>query len=529
MIDKLSAQQRMLLASVISILFFVVYIAFFAPKPAPVATVEQNQTQLSQQAPVVPQAQSTAPAAQNVATAPIGNAEATLVTLKSAHYTLKIDALGRISSKELYEKRYLPEGATKLEMISQTLPKPLEMRFNTPELNNEAFKVAYTASISEATITADAPVDVVLTQQLSGVTVTKKLRFYEAGNYDIDVSLSDEKAYSIATGFQPNINLDGFTLHGVLVEQGNDILTIIEDGEAGATQSFNDVKLASSFDRYYANLFFTNDANMRAIIAPTLDGQENPMLFIEGKPAMQFHGYVGPKEYRTLKAIDPLLVDSLEYGYFTFISAPIFWLLDQIHSVVGNWGWAIVLLTIMIRFVLYPLSHKGMVSMQRLKVIAPQMKELQRKHKGEPQKLNAAMMELYKKHGANPLGGCLPMILQIPIFFAIYRVLLNSIELQGAPWILWIEDLAVMDPYFVLPLIMGATMYYQQKITPTNFTDPLQEKMFKYLPIVFTFFFIMFPAGLTLYWAVNNLFSILQQWVVNKQFASAQAKKSVHD
>lgn len=136
--------------------------------------------------------------------------------------------------------------------------------------------------------------------------------------------------------------------------------------------------------------------------------------------------------------------------------------------------------------------------------------------------MNAAVMDMYKKHNANPLGGCLPMLLQIPVFFAIYRVLLNAVELQGAPWMMWVSDLSLKDPYYILPILMGASMYYQQKLTPNNFTDPMQEKVFKFLPIIFTFFFLTFPSGLVLYWFVNNLFSIAQQFIVNAQFKNAK-------
>lgn len=207
---------------------------------------------------------------------------------------------------------------------------------------------------------------------------------------------------------------------------------------------------------------------------------------------------------------------------FTFIAAPIFKVLMWLHGIFGNWGWSIIALTALIRMMLYPLTQKGMVSMQKIKEIAPKIKEVQAKYKGDPQRMNAAVMEMYKKHGANPLGGCLPLVLQIPVFFAIYRVLLNAVELQGAPWLLWVTDLSRMDPYYILPVLMGATMYYQQKITPSNFTDPLQEKIFKFLPIIFTFFFFTFPAGLVLYWFINNIFSIAQQYLVNRQFAAAR-------
>jgi YidC/Oxa1 family membrane protein insertase len=153
--------------------------------------------------------------------------------------------------------------------------------------------------------------------------------------------------------------------------------------------------------------------------------------------------------------------------------------------------------------------------MQKLKDLAPKMKEIKEKYGKDPQKMNMKMMEMYKKHGANPMGGCLPMLLQIPVFFALYRVLLNADELQGAPWILWIGDLSKMDPYFVLPILMGASMYFQQKITPSNITDPLQEKIFKFFPVIMTVFFVTFPSGLVLYWLTNNILSIAQQYYIN--------------
>jgi YidC/Oxa1 family membrane protein insertase len=244
--------------------------------------------------------------------------------------------------------------------------------------------------------------------------------------------------------------------------------------------------------------------------------------YLEGTPTFNFKGYVGPKEYKTLEAINPVLTHAIEFGMFTFIAAPIFKVLMWLHGLIGNWGWSIIALTALIRMMLYPLTQKGMVSMQKIKEIAPKIKEVQAKYKGDPQRMNAAVMEMYKKHGANPLGGCLPLLLQIPVFFAIYRVLLNAVELQGAPWLLWVTDLSRMDPYYILPILMGVTMFYQQKITPSNFTDPLQEKIFKFLPIIFTFFFFTFPAGLVLYWFINNIFSITQQYLVNRQFAAAR-------
>ena len=164
-----------------------------------------------------------------------------------------------------------------------------------------------------------------------------------------------------------------------------------------------------------------------------------------------------------------------------------------------------------------------MMSMQKLKDLAPKIKELKAKYGKDPQKMNAKTMEMYKKHGANPMGGCLPMLLQIPVFFALYRVLLNADELQGAPWIFWIQDLSRMDPYYVLPVLMGASMFFQQKITPSNITDPLQEKIFKFFPVIMTVFFVTFPSGLVLYWLTNNILSIGQQYYINLAYEKYKA------
>jgi YidC/Oxa1 family membrane protein insertase len=293
---------------------------------------------------------------------------------------------------------------------------------------------------------------------------------------------------------------------------------IIEDDDAESRKTFSGVELVAAFDQYTATVMYGFDKDTSIIIER--DQNDNPVVYFEGMQNTTFHGYVGPKEYKTLKNIKPVLTNVIEYGWFTFAAKPLFRLLSWLYGMFGNWGWAIIALTLLIRAILYPLTYKGMMSMQKIKELSPKLKEIKEKYKGDPQRLNAATMEMYKKHNANPLGGCLPMLLQIPVFFAVYRVLLNAVELQGAPWMLWVTDLSRMDEYYILPILMGASMFYQQRLTPNNFTDPMQEKIMKYLPVIFTFFFLSFPSGLVLYWFVNNLFSILQQFIVNQQFAN---------
>jgi YidC/Oxa1 family membrane protein insertase len=222
--------------------------------------------------------------------------------------------------------------------------------------------------------------------------------------------------------------------------------------------------------------------------------------------------YVGPKAHARLSAskVDGLVL-TVDYGWLTPISAPLFWVLKTIHHWVGNWGWAIILLTVLIKLAFYPLSAASYKSMAKMRKVTPRMQSLKERYADDKQKLQQAMMELYKEEKINPMGGCLPMVIQIPVFIALYWVLLESVELRQAPFALWIHDLSSPDPYFVLPILMGVSMVVQQLLSPTAL-DPMQKKLMMALPVVFTGFFLFFPAGLVLYWLVNNVLSITQQW-----------------
>ena len=230
--------------------------------------------------------------------------------------------------------------------------------------------------------------------------------------------------------------------------------------------------------------------------------------------------YVGPKLPDVLGEIAPNLHLTVDYGMLTIIAEPLFWMLKMIHRVVGNWGWSIIILTILIKLAFYKLSETSYRSMANMRRLAPELTRLKDLYGDDKQKMNQAMMDLYKKEKINPLGGCLPILVQIPVFIALYWVLVESVQLRQAPFVLWIEDLSIRDPYFVLPLIMGATMFVQQKLSPMP-PDPIQAKVMMALPIVFTFLFLWFPAGLVLYWVVNNALSIAQQYVITKRVEAA--------
>ena len=233
--------------------------------------------------------------------------------------------------------------------------------------------------------------------------------------------------------------------------------------------------------------------------------------------------YAGPKDQYRLKEISPYLDLSVDYGWLWWIAQPLFWLLTKIHSFVGNWGVAIILLTVLIKAAFFKLSATSYRSMANMRRVQPKMQDIREQYADDKQKQSQAMMELYRKEKINPMGGCLPILVQMPVFIALYWTLMESVELRQAPFILWIKDLSVMDPYFVLPLLMGASMFFMQMLNPPP-PDPMQAKIMKWMPVVFTFFFQWFPAGLVLYWVVNNLLSMAQQYVITKQIEKGAAK-----
>ena len=233
--------------------------------------------------------------------------------------------------------------------------------------------------------------------------------------------------------------------------------------------------------------------------------------------------YAGPKDQYRLEEISPYLELSVDYGWLWWIAQPLFWLLTKIHSLVGNWGVSIILLTVLIKGAFFQLSAKSYRSMANMRRVQPKMADIREQFADDKQKQSQAMMELYRKEKINPMGGCLPILVQMPVFIGLYWMLMESVELRHAPFILWIKDLSVMDPYFVLPLMMGASMFFMQKLNPPP-PDPMQAKIMQWMPVMFTFFFLWFPAGLVLYWVVNNLLSMAQQFVITRQIEAAAAK-----
>ncbi|HKA41635.1 MAG TPA: membrane protein insertase YidC, partial [Burkholderiales bacterium] len=309
----------------------------------------------------------------------------------------------------------------------------------------------------------------------------------------------------------------------------------IDKGKATFPKNSNDGWIAM-LQHYFFGAWLPKEGAPREFYAHRLDGglYSAGVIVPVGSIAPGAIGavnvplYAGPEEQRKLAAIAPGLDLTVDYGWLTVIAVPLFWVLEWLHQWVKNWGVAIIILTIIIKLLFYPLSAASYRSMAKMRVVAPKMQRLKDQYGNDRQRMQQAMMELYKTERINPLGGCMPIVVQIPVFIALYWVLLASVELRHAPFMLWIDDLASPDPWFVLPLLMGATMIIQTLLNPEP-PDPVQAKVMKIMPVVFSIFFFFFPAGLVLYWLVNNILSIAQQWhitrTLEREAATTAARK----
>lgn len=247
-------------------------------------------------------------------------------------------------------------------------------------------------------------------------------------------------------------------------------------------------------------------------------GGASPNLMIAPDTTLSYAGYyfIGPKEQKRFEGLAEGLPLTVDYGWFTILSEPLFWILNWINNIVGNWGFSIILVTLLIKLVFFKLNDTSYRSMANMRRVQPEMQAMKERYANDKQAFNQAMMEFYKKEKINPLGGCLPILVQIPVFIALYWMLLESVEIRQAPFILWINDLSAKDPYFVLPVLMGVSMLVQQKLNPAPM-EPIQQKVMMFLPIMFTAFFAFFPSGLVLYWLTNNVLSIAQQWYITRK------------
>jgi YidC/Oxa1 family membrane protein insertase len=369
----------------------------------------------------------------------------------------------------------------------------------------------------------------------NGVTVDKVYTFHR-DRYDIDVSY--EIKNGTAAAITPTVYYQ--IVHDSESNQGSALMPTFTGGSY-YTEATKFKKLAFKdmleeplnisakdgwvglLQHYFVSAWIPKDGLERKFYTDKLSGNiyrigtKSTLSAIEpgASLAVPARLFAGPQTKRDLHATAPGLEFTVDYGWLTIIAAPLFWLLDKIHSVVQNWGVAIILLTILIKAAFFKLSASGYRSMAQMRELAPRLQSMKEKFGDDRQKMQMAMMDLYKKEKINPMGGCFPILIQVPVFIALYWVLLGSVELRHAPFFGWIKDLSAIDPYYILPILMGATMLIQTRLNPKP-TDPMQAKIMTWMPIVFSVFFFFFPAGLVLYWLVNNVLSIAQQWYVNK-------------
>src|SRR5574343_488500 len=389
-----------------------------------------------------------------------------------------------------------------------------------------------------------------LEAEQNGIKVAKVLTF-KRGSYLIDVSWEiangSDKAIAPHAYFQlqrddkapagETAMVSTFTGPAVYTEaekyQKVDFAHIA-DNQAKFAKTADNGWLAM-VQHYFVTAFVPKDKTQREVYMRKLDGGNIfqagvivPVAAIapgaKGESAVSL--YAGPQGPAARKQVAPGLDLVVDYGWLTVVAAPIFWALEAIHKLVGNWGWAIIILTIMIKAVFYPLSAASYKSMAKMRTLTPRLQHLKERYADDKQRLNQEMMKLYQTEKINPLGGCLPILVQIPVFIALYWVLLGAVEMRDAPWLLWITDLASADPYYILPVLMILSMIVQTKLNPTP-PDPIQAKVMMAMPFIFGVMFLWFPSGLVLYWVVNNILSIAQQWHITRQ--SEESGKAAND
>jgi YidC/Oxa1 family membrane protein insertase len=387
-------------------------------------------------------------------------------------------------------------------------------------------------------------VSLVLESEQSGVKLTKIYTF-KRGDYVIDVKhiVTNESGAPIKPSLYLQLLHDGnkpaddtrftssYTGPSVYTDaerfQKLDFKKIDEGKEQHATKADNG--WIAVVQHFFVSAFIPQDKTPREIYTKKVDTNEYAVGTIlplgtiapGSSTSMDAKLYSGPQETSLLEKVAPGLELVKDYGKLTIIAEPLFWVMNQIHKILGNWGWTIIVFTILIKLAFFPLSAAGYRSMAKMKVVTPKMTAIRERYKSDPQKMNQAMMELYKTEKINPLGGCLPILIQMPVFIALYWVLQASVEIRNAPWIGWIHNLAAPDPWFILPVIYAISMYITTKLNPAP-ADPMQAKVMLFMPLAFSVMFFFFPSGLVLYWVVNNVLSIGQQWVITKKMGGTK-------
>ncbi|WP_027960516.1 membrane protein insertase YidC [Halomonas halodenitrificans] len=409
------------------------------------------------------------------------------------------------------------------------------------QLDGQSGRIAYAPEKTDYRLAeGDKRLEVDLTGEVNGIEVTKRFTF-ERNSYAVDVEyfLANNTESPVSARFigqlardnssdpssGPKMGMRSYLGAAYSTPEDRYLKVDFEDIQEGKFENREaEGGWVAIIQHYFVsawappqnqqNLYYASTdsrgRNVAAFAGPVTE------LAAAGESRLGATLYVGPKVQDYMEVVAPNLKLTVDFGWLWFIANPLFWLLNKIHGVIGNWGWSIVLLTMLVKTALWPLSAKAYKSMARMRKLGPEMQRLKEQYGDDRQKMSQEMMKFYQKEKINPLGGCLPILVQMPVFIALYWMLLESVELRHAPFMFWIQDLSVKDPLFILPILMGTSMFVQQMLNPTP-PDPMQAKIMRMLPIVFTFFFLWFPAGLVIYWVVNNVISIAQQYVITRK------------
>lgn len=528
-------EKRAIIAVVLSLAFYYGYTLLFpppgtvkVPNPAPVQTVATS-SQITQNIPpsVVPQSLPNAVAEQDI-------------LVQTEMYTAVFSNRGA-TLKKLTLKQYRETSASNGEavsLVSATAPEGYALG-----TESAAFGVSpealYTASAKSLNITGTETKKLEFSwTSPQGISV-KKIYSFSGSGYDISLDnqvsnlglnkVSGNLNLLLPSPSQPKIDLSRFeTYDAVTLDDGAFTKEAVKEIEKEPLEYSANIDWTGFADKYFLSAVLSKNNSIASakiskgaasyitttITSPGFDLQPGQTHQVE------YRLFFGPKGLDILKAQGHGLEKALDLGWFAVLAKPLLYILQYFNNYTHNYGIAIIIITVIIKILFFPLTHKSFKSMKDMQKLQPKMAELKEKHKNDRDALNRSIMELYRTHKVNPLGGCLPMIVQIPVFFALYKALMFSIELRHAPFMLWITDLSAKDPYYVTPIIMGATMFIQQKMTPSSM-DPLQAKMMLALPIVFTFMFLNFPSGLVIYWLVNNVLTIAQQAYINRTLKEA--------
>lgn len=558
-------EKRAVLAIVLSLVVVVVWSIFFAPMPPPPPSEAPAPTPTERPASPPVSQQDAAPGPSTVAS-PVGTSasatvlptlQETLVTVHTgvARFTLTSQGAG-VRAVQLHAYRTtLAKGAPPIEIapVPGAATVPLTVELHLEQRITSLGQVAFTPSQTEITLSANEPEGTVTFrgELANGLVVHRQYRFYH-GNYTFEVSTwieglkppagsammvlwgpgllrhTDDAARQGQTAEHPRSYVSGKVVHEVPNKAGE---KRIDQGQVAWT---------ALADTYFAAILMPREPAGSAVMARRLEGDvleiglRTPLTPEQMRQTVRV--YVGPKYEPLLEAVEPSLGKVIDLGFFSPLARPMLQLLRWLNGLIDNYGVTIILVTVLIKIAFWPLTQTSYKSMQAMQKLQPKLKELQVVYKDDRQGLNRAMMQLYRENKVNPMGGCLPLLLQIPVFFAFYNALLYAVELRHAPFICWeqelfwigrgICDLSVYDPSYITPVLMGVTMFIQQKMTPMT-GDPMQVKIMQFMPLIFLWFFLWAPAGLVIYWFMNNVLSIAQQFMVNRIYAPEAAKAEV--